>query len=184
MAGFGGQGLMFLGKLTVQTMMDEGMHVTYFPSYGAEVRGGTANCHVIVSSDEIASPVVEMADTLVVMNQPSYERFKTRLSPDGALLANVSLIELTDPPPAEYILEIPATRIATDLGDVRCANMTMMGAYNQMRSFVPIEKLIEQMKRAFGEGKSAIWDLNAKALEVGRDLAREQLAASSQSSTT
>ncbi|MFO7899550.1 MAG: 2-oxoacid:acceptor oxidoreductase family protein, partial [Planctomycetota bacterium] len=66
MAGFGGQGLMFLGKLTVKTMMDEGMQVTYFPSYGAEVRGGTANCHVIVSSDEIASPMVEEADTLVV----------------------------------------------------------------------------------------------------------------------
>ena len=177
MAGFGGQGLMFMGKLTAKVMMDEGMSVTYFPSYGAEVRGGTANCNVIVSSDEIASPMVELADTLVVMNQPSYERFKTRLQPDGVLIINSSLIEAADPPPAKIVLEVPATQMASDLGDVRCANMVMMGVYNVVRDFVPFDNLIEHMKAAFGERKSKIWDLNAKAIEAGREFAQAQAIA-------
>jgi len=175
MAGFGGQGLMFMGKLVAKTMMDEGLYVTYFPSYGAEVRGGTANCHIIVSSDEIASPIVEVADTLLVMNQPSYERFKTRVAPDGVVLVNVSLVDPVDPPAAKMILDVPATQTASDLGDVRVANMVMMGAYNAVRKFVPFEKLLAQMKGAFGEKKSGIWDLNAKAVEAGREFAMGHL---------
>jgi 2-oxoglutarate ferredoxin oxidoreductase subunit gamma len=177
MAGFGGQGLMFMGKLTAKVMMDQGMCVTYFPSYGAEVRGGTANCNVIVSSDEIASPMVGLADTLVVMNQPSYERFKTRLQPDGVLIVNSSLIEPGDRPPAKMVLEVPATQMASDLGDVRCANMVMMGVYNVVRDFVPFDNLIEHMKAAFGERKSNIWDLNASAIEAGRDFAQANVGA-------
>ncbi len=174
-AGFGGQGLMFMGKLTTKIMMHEGLHVTYFPSYGAEVRGGTANCHVIVSSDEIASPVVEEADTLVTMNQPSYERFKTVLAPHGAMLANTSLIRMTDPPKAKTTLEVPATQMASDLGDVRAANMIMMGAYNAVREFVPFDNLVEQMKAAFGERKAAVWELNTRAIAAGRKFTQEQL---------
>ena len=174
-AGFGGQGLMFMGKLTIKMMMDHGHHVTYFPSYGAEVRGGTAKCQIIISSDEIASPIVEVADTLVIMNQPSYEKFKAQLSPDGVLLANASLVRATDPPPARMILEVPATQMASDLGDVRGANMVMMGVYNVVRDFVPFDELIEQMKRAFGEAKSSVWDFNARAVEAGREFARQHL---------
>jgi len=174
-AGFGGQGLMFLGKLTIKTLMDEGFHVTYFPSYGAEVRGGTAKCQIIISSDEIASPIVEAADTLVLMNQPSYEKFKPQLAPDGVMLANSSLVRVTDPPAARILLEVPATQMATDLGDVRCANMIMMGAYNAIRDFVPVDRLIAQMKEAFGEGKAAIHGLNAKAIQAGRDFASEHV---------
>ncbi len=171
MAGFGGQGLMFMGKLTAKMMMDEGLHVTYFPSYGAEVRGGTAHCNVVVSTDEIASPVVEEADTIIVMNQPSYEKFKPRLLPGGVALVNASLVEPSDPPPAKLLLEIPATQIASDLGSVRAANMVVMGAYNAIRELVPFDTLIEQMKVAFGEGKAALFDLNIQALEVGREFA-------------
>ena len=170
-AGFGGQGLMFLGKLTAKIMMDEGLRVTYFPSYGAEVRGGTANCHVIISSEEIASPMVEEADTLVMMNQPSYERFRPRLAPEGILLINSSLVNATNPPQAKLILEVPATQMASDLGDVRVANMVMMGVYNVIRDFAPFDKLIEQMKKAFGESKAAIHDINTRAIEAGRKFA-------------
>ncbi len=175
MAGFGGQGLMFMGKLTAQMMMEEGFHVTYFPSYGAEVRGGTANCHVIVSSDEIASPMVEEADTLVLMNQPSYERFKALLVPGGVALVNCSLTQAENPPPAGVILEIPATQMAADLGDVRVANMVMMGAYNEIRRFVPFDVLVRQMQSAFGEGKAKIWKINADAAAAGRDHASQCL---------
>jgi 2-oxoglutarate ferredoxin oxidoreductase subunit gamma len=172
MAGFGGQGLMFMGKLTTKMMMDEGLYVTYFPSYGAEVRGGTAHCHVIVSSDEIASPVVDEADTIVVMNQPSYEKFKSHLSPGGVALVNASLIEAADPPPEVMLLDVPATQTASDLGNVRVANMVMMGAYNAVRNFVPFDTLIKQMKSAFGESKAAVFDLNIEAIEAGRECAK------------
>ena len=172
MAGFGGQGLMFMGKLTAKMMMDEGLCVTYFPSYGAEVRGGTAHCHVVVSSEEIASPVVEEADTLVLMNQPSYEKFRDRLAPDGIALLNTSLVDANAPPPAKLVLEVPATQMASDLGSVRSANMVMMGAYNALRKFVPFDKLIEQMKAAFGKGKAAVFELNTQAIEAGREFVR------------
>jgi 2-oxoglutarate ferredoxin oxidoreductase subunit gamma len=177
LAGFGGQGLMSMGKLTAKMMMDKGLCVTYFPSYGAEVRGGTANCHVIVSSDEIASPIVDLADTLVVMNQPSYDRFKMRLQADGVFLINSSLIIPADPPPAKILLEVPATQIASDLGDVRSANMVMMGAYNVIRDFVPFDDLIQAMQAAFGPGKKKIWALNAQAIEAGRQFALDHVTA-------
>jgi len=174
-AGFGGQGLMFMGKLTAKMMMDEGLSVTYFPSYGAEVRGGTAKCHVIVSSDEIASPMVEQADTLIIMNQPSWERYKVQLAPDGVGLINASLVQPTDPPPAKRLVEVPVTQMASDMGDVRCANMVMMGVYNVLREFVPFDTLIAAMQQAFGERKSGIWDLNAQAIEAGREFAKANL---------
>jgi 2-oxoglutarate ferredoxin oxidoreductase subunit gamma len=176
-AGFGGQGLMSLGKLTAKLMMDEGLHVTYFPSYGAEVRGGTAKCHVIVSADEIASPMVEQADTLIIMNQPSWEKYRSFLAPDGIALLNVSMMTPDDPPPAKLLLEVPATRIATDLGDVRCANMVMMGAYNIVRELVPFDKLVAAMQQSFGERKKSIWAINEQAIEAGREFAREHTVA-------
>ena len=173
MAGFGGQGIMLMGKLVAKIMMDEGLCVTYLPSYGAEVRGGTANCHVIVSSEPIASPVIDEADTLIVMNQPSYDRFKGVVAPGGAALINSSLVSTADPVHAGTILQVPATQIAIDLGDVRVANMVMMGAYNALRDFVPFDKLIAHMKDAFEGKKPAILDLNATAIEAGRAFARE-----------
>jgi len=177
MAGFGGQGLMFMGKLTAKMMMDQGFYITYFPSYGAEVRGGTAHCHVIVSSDEVPSPVVDQADTLIIMNQPSYEKFRSRLSPQGIMLVNSSLVEAADPPPAAMLLDVPATQMASDFGSVRIANMIMMGAYNAVRDFLPLDTLIEQMKNAFGPNKSAVFDLNIKAIEAGREFVSERVNA-------
>jgi len=167
MAGFGGQGLMFMGKLVAKMMMDEGLYVTYFPSYGAEVRGGTANCHVVVSDEPIASPTVDVATTIIVMNQPSYEKFRGRLEPDGVALVNSSLVALAEPLPAGRVIEIPATQRASDLGDVRVANMVMLGAYNTVRQFVPMEKLVEHMKDAFGQRKSGVWEINTKAIQAG-----------------
>ncbi len=177
MAGFGGQGLMFMGKLTAKMMMDEGLYVTYFPSYGAEVRGGTAHCHVIVSSDEIPSPVASEVDTLITMNQPSYEKFRSHASPEGVILVNSSLATATDPPPVATLLDIPATQMAADLGSVRVANMIMMGAYNAVRNLLPFDKLTEQMKNAFGQNKAAIFDINIKAIEAGRDFVSELVSA-------
>lgn len=172
MAGFGGQGLMFMGKLVVQTMMIEGENVTYFPSYGAEVRGGTAHCHTIVSSDEIYSPVVEEATTLVIMNRPSLEKFAPRLLPGGIMLLNSSMVTLPEGMDVQgRVYEIPATQAASELGDVRVGNMIMMGAYNHFRKLVPVETLFARLAEALPGRKAQMLDLNKAAIVKGAELA-------------
>jgi len=145
MAGFGGQGMMLLGKLLAAVAMDEGREVTFFPSYGAEVRGGTAHCHVVISDEPIYSPIVERADSLIIMNQPSYGKFRPRLKPGGLLLLNTSM---ADPDPAQergspcVYLSIPATDTANQLGNVRVANVVMLGAYAAVRPVLPSRAIL------------------------------------------
>lgn len=179
LAGFGGQGIMMMGKLFASMMMDEGKSVLYFPSYGPEVRGGTANCNVIISDEPIASPVIEVADTIIVMNQPSYEKFKSFLSPDGVALINSSLVHTTEPLKAKLVLEAPVTQIAADLGDVRAANMVMTAIYNEVKGFVPFEKLSQRVVNMLGSKKKdpKLVELNMKALEAGRKFAAEHATA-------
>ena len=132
MAGFGGQGVMLIGKTYAGSAMHAGKEVTFFPSYGAEVRGGTAHCHIIVSDGPIYSPMVELADSLIIMNQPSYEKFRQRLRPEGLLLLNSSMAQMDKAREAEsqaLALAIPATELANELGNVRVANVIMLGVY-------------------------------------------------------
>ncbi|MHC4711850.1 MAG: 2-oxoacid:acceptor oxidoreductase family protein [Planctomycetota bacterium] len=169
-AGAGGQGLMTLGKLLALAAMNEGFNVTWYPSYGAEVRGGTAHCHVVISDDEIISPLVEEASVLMIMNRPSLSRFSPRLSDGGLLVLNTSLVER----PEELsgtVLAVEATDIANNLRDIRVANAAMLGALNESRRFVSDDAV----KRAFEEllpGKQAVIDVNLRAYEEGRKAAR------------
>jgi len=172
MAGWGGQGVMTLGKLLAWTMMQDGKEVTYFPSYGAEVRGGTAHCHVVVSDDPIHSPIVEVADSLLVMNQPSYEKFCGRLRDGGLLLLNSSLIE-DRPADGGRVLSMPATAIAGELGSVRVANSVMLGAYNHVRGFAAPEKLLAAIDRALTGPKAALREINHSAFRRGEKIATE-----------
>jgi len=169
-AGFGGQGVMLLGKLIAQTMMNDGKSVTYFPSYGSEVRGGTAHCHVILSSDEIYSPVVEVADTVLVMNEPSYRKFRGLLRPDGLLLVNSSLVHNPEAQNAT-IVRIPATDVGNELGNVLAANMVMLGAYNHLRSFLPVETFLACLKESLTGRKASLYELNKSAVLRGAELA-------------
>lgn len=166
-AGFGGQGVMFAGKLIVALTADQHEYVTYFPSYGAEVRGGTANCHVIISDQEIASPLVEQADTLMVMNQMSVERFAPRLLPGGLALVNSSLASPDGLPGA---VKLPATEIADSLGNVRAANMVMLGAYVRRNPLLELSAVKQALPAALGKGKQDLIELNQKALQAGYDL--------------
>ena len=167
MAGFGGQGLLFMGKLLAEMMMEKDFHVTWFPSYGAEVRGGTCNCHVIVSDEEIFSPVVERATTLGIMNEPSYTRFAPRLEPNGLLLLNTTMVPSVDAKSDPRIFPIPVTDLAAELGNVRVANMIMMGAYNRLRSLMTPEELLRGVKAALTGSKAKLFDLNRRAAECG-----------------
>ncbi len=169
--GFGGQGIIFLGKLLAQAMMDEGRHVSYFPAYGPEVRGGRANCHVIIASDEILCPIVEQPDALLMMNQISWDYFAPWLKPDGLAVLNSSMVEAAAKAPGQQIVPIPASSIANDLGDVRVTNMVMLGAYNHLRGLLPLDRLLEHVRAALGVAKAALFDLNRRAVERGIEAA-------------
>ena len=127
-AGAGGQGILFLGKAIAQAGMIEGKHVTWFPSYGAEMRGGTANCTVILSDEMIGSPVVQTPDILIAMNRASLEKFQPSLKKEGLLFFDSSLINGVALRNAVIPVGVPATKIADTIGDTKAANMVMLGA--------------------------------------------------------
>lgn len=170
-AGFGGQGVLFLGKLLAQAMMHEGKHVTYFPSYGPEVRGGRANCHVIISPDEIFSPIITEADTVFAMSQPAWDFFATHLRPDGLAILNTSIVDPGGRHDPGRSVAVPATEVANELGDVRVANMAMLGAYNARRTLLSPDALLEHLAAALGERKATLFELNRQAIHKGMEAA-------------
>ncbi len=177
LAGFGGQGLMLLGKLLCFVEMHRDLHVTYIPSYGAEMRGGTANCSVIISEDPIASPLVSQATTVVVMNQPSCEKFKNRVAPGGYLFVNSSLVEMAGPPEGINIVEVPATEMAAELGDVRNANMIMLGVMNYLKQFADNEFIWAQFPDFLGPAKVKLIDSLKAGMLKGQEYAKKHLTA-------
>lgn len=166
LAGFGGQGMMLLGKLLAQAAMADGKQVTYFPSYGTEVRGGTAVYHLIVSNEEIFSPIIEEADTLIVMNQPSYQKFKGMLKPNGLLLLNTSMIKVNNTPDAT-IYKVQATEIASKLGNVLVSNIVMLGAYLAIKKLFSADLILDQLQAMLKGKKGNLLAINKKALESG-----------------
>ncbi len=175
LAGWGGQGMILLGKLVANVMMNEGKVVTYFPSYGAEVRGGTAHCHVMYSDQPIYSPIAEQAETMVIMNQPSYTRFHSRLTPKGTLLINTSMIHEEEPHPDATVLRFDATREANRIGDVRVGNMLMLGAVRAATECAPREAIEDVLRRTLTGRKADLLALNLKALVRGEELALAEL---------
>jgi 2-oxoglutarate ferredoxin oxidoreductase subunit gamma len=128
-AGFGGQGVLMMGYSYAHAAMNEGYFVTYLPSYGAEVRGGSANCTVAVSDEEIASPIASQPDYLVIMNQPSLFTFQNRVAPKGSIFMNSSIIQARPTRDDVTIHEIPLAEIAASLGNPRGQNIIMIGAF-------------------------------------------------------
>jgi len=166
-AGFGGQGIMLLGKLIASAGMYEGRHVTFIPSYGAEVRGGTAHCNVIISNEEIASPVVACPDTALVMNHPSLAKFGPRVKPNGLLLVNSTLV--VEPPTRTdvQVVMVPATGSADDLGAIQVANMVMLGAYLACRPVVESGTIVDVLRRILPKRRQHLIGINEQAIEAG-----------------
>jgi len=169
MAGSGGQGIMFAGTLLAHAAMEEGLNVTYFPSYGAEMRGGTANCTVIISDDNIGSPVVTNPSTLLAMNESSLQGFAPKVRRNGLIIVNSSLLKKEIGIGDIEVLEIPATELAERLGDKRVANMVILGAYIKRRKVVPLKRTIECLEKVLGEGREDLIELNKKALRKGEE---------------
>ena len=168
-AGFGGQGVLSMGLGLAQAAMVEGKYVTYLPSYGVEVRGGTANCTVAISDEEIASPVASAPEFVVVMNQPSLIRFQNQVQSGGVLFFNSSLIKAEVSRGDIELIGIPASRIAEGLGSPRSANMVMMGAFIKKSNLVSMATLIEGLKGTL-KNKTKLIAVNRKALMAGYDL--------------
>jgi len=174
-AGFGGQGILFLGKVLAQAAMDEGHHVAYFPSYGPEVRGGRANCHVTVSSDEIDSPMIVQADVVLAMSQIAWDFFSPRLKPDGLAVLNDSMVSAADARGPQRIVAVPATAVADQLGDVRTTNMVMLGAYNHVRRLLAPQGVLDSLRMTLSARKAELYDLNRRAVEKGIEAAEAAL---------
>ena len=170
MAGFGGQGVIFMGKLLAYLGMQEGHQVTYIPSYGAEVRGGTANCTVIISSEEIASPLSPHPSTAIVMNKPSLDKFEPRIKREGLLILNSSLISREANRDDLEIMEVPATEIAMRLGNSRVANMVALGAYMARKKVVSLGTALDHLRDVLPERSHHLLDINKKALKEGAKL--------------
>lgn len=172
MAGFGGQGVMLMGQLLTYAGMLEGKSVSWLPSYGPEMRGGTANCMVIVSEKEVASPLVTEPTALIAMNLPSLRKFEGRVRTGGLIIYNSSLIE--DKPTRDDIdvIAVPCNDIATELGSSRIANMVALGAYIAYSQAVNMDSIIESLKKALPERRQHLIPLNEKALERGAEIVR------------
>jgi 2-oxoglutarate ferredoxin oxidoreductase subunit gamma len=168
MAGFGGQGLMFIGKLLAYSAMKAGKRVTWMPSYGPAMRGGTANCTVVISDEEIGSPVITAPQALIIMNNPSLEAFEPRLQPQGLLLLNTSMITRAVTRKDVETVPVRANEIAADAGEKRAANMVMLGAYVARTNIVSKEVVLVGLKELFGK-KPAVLEANARAFEKGME---------------
>jgi 2-oxoglutarate ferredoxin oxidoreductase subunit gamma len=172
-SGFGGQGVLSMGYTIANTAMLEGRYVTYFPSYGVEVRGGTANCTVVVSDEEIASPVASDPEFVVAMNQPSFTRFQNILSSGGLMCVNSSIVNVSSARGDIEILAVPTTELAEKLGTSKIANMIMLGAFIRASDIVSFEFMVKHLSEILGEGKSKLTKLNREALETGFNYVKE-----------
>jgi len=169
-AGFGGQGVLLAGKLLAYAGMIEGKQVTWFPSYGAEIRGGTANCTVIISSDEIGSPVVQNPSAMLIFNDASFKRFENRIKSGGQLFLNTSLVHEQSTRSDITTIEVPANDIADDLGDSRIANMVMLGAFLKKTGVVALDSVVAALKQVLPSRRHSLIPLNVIAIQHGAEL--------------
>lgn len=173
-AGFGGQGVMAIGKLLAYAGMLENKEVSWLPSYGPEMRGGTANCDVMVSDTMIGSPVISNdATAAIIMNLPSLKKFEGEVMPGGKIIINKSLIDEETTRKDVDAYYIPANELAAELGNSKVSNMIMLGAYLELTKAVGIEAVLEAFLKVFGENKANVIPINRAALLKGGELVRK-----------
>jgi 2-oxoglutarate ferredoxin oxidoreductase subunit gamma len=171
-AGFGGQGVMSMGQLLAYAGMLENKQVAWIPSYGPEMRGGTANCAVTISNMEISSPLVTEPSVCIVMNKPSLEKFEPTIKTGGLLFINSSLIDTKPQRQDIRFYEIPANKIANEIGNSKVANMVMLGAVLQIIKAVDPESILESLRKVLPSSRHNLIPLNAQALEKGAAIVR------------
>ena len=169
MAGFGGQGLLLIGKMLAYAGMREGKEVSWLPSYGPEMRGGTANCTVVISDRPVGSPVIQSPNAVVAMNLPSLDKFEPDVRSGGLLIINTSLINRGSTRDDLTVVNVPANEIANELGNRRGANMVALGAYLGATEAVSVDGIIEVIRETFA-AKPGVIDVNITALQRGHEI--------------
>jgi len=166
-SGFGGQGIVSAGILLAQAGITAGKKVSWFPSYGSEMRGGTANCSVVIASDEVYTPIVTAPDTVIVMNEPSLPKFEPMLKKGGLLIINSSLVNSKPQRKDIKVLNVPCNDIAQKLGNLKVANLVALGAFAAATAAVGIDAISKAMQTVFKRATPEMLELNKKALEAG-----------------
>ncbi|MEW5744144.1 MAG: 2-oxoacid:acceptor oxidoreductase family protein [Nitrospirota bacterium] len=166
-AGSGGQGILFLGRLMAHAALLDGREVTWFPSYGAEMRGGTANCTVVISDAMIGSPVVRNPDILIAMNQASFHRFSSRILPGGIVLYDLSLVAAEPPRGDIEMVPVPASELAASLNSTKSANMVMMGAFSAATGAAPLAAICAALEETTPRAKRESLPLNKELITKG-----------------
>ena len=166
-AGFGGQGVLLIGQILAKAAMDEGKNVSWMPSYGPEMRGGEANCAVVINDEPIGSPLVTEPPVAVVMNLPSMEKFEPTIAKDGIMLYNSSLIDALPKRKDIKTIAVPCNEIAAELKNDRVANMVMLGALIGATNILTIDAVMGALGEIFGEGRAHLLPLNRTAIEKG-----------------
>ena len=169
-AGFGGQGIMLMGQILAQAAMEEGLEVVWIPSYGPEMRGGTAYCTVVAGDRSIGSPIIRNPQHLVAMNRPSLEKFAPAVRPGGVIFINGSIISIDAGRDDVDVLRVPILEIAKELGNLKAANMVALAAFVARSKIINFDTLVTAVKLKFAK-KKGLMPLNMKALEAGRKAA-------------
>ena len=170
-AGFGGQGVMLIGNLLAQAGMEHGLEVSFIPVYGAEMRGGTANCTVVLDEHPIGSPLVREPLSTIILNEPSLDKFQPRLRADGVQIVNASLVDEKLLDAARRSVYIPANDMAHELGNVKMANMVALGAWLKATQTLPLNVVEDALNRVVSAHYAKLISVNAKALEAGYNFA-------------
>lgn len=168
-AGFGGQGIMLMGKLLAECGMRAGYNVTWLPSYGAEVRGGTAHSMVRISREKIASPTISRPTTCIVMNKPSLMKFMDTVKSGGVLIINTSMADEIFEKKAVKIAAFPLTKLASEMGNIKVANMIAVGVFVGLKRIFPLETVLEEVGKIF-HSKEDMVSINKKAVKLGYEL--------------
>jgi 2-oxoglutarate ferredoxin oxidoreductase subunit gamma len=172
MGGVGGQGIMVIGNLVAQAAFMENLNVTYIPIYGVEKRGGQADCTVVISNEEIGSPIVGYPQSCVIMSKPSLLKYAPKVKPHGLLLLNSSMVDPKEVPRNDLdLLPIPANEIAKEMKNDRLANMVVIGAFVEKTKVVSLDTLIAALPKAFDEGHHHLIPANTEAIRKGAEYA-------------
>ncbi len=175
-AGFGGQGVLFAGQLLTYAAMDQGLQVTWIPSYGPEMRGGTANCTVVISDEEIGSPMVSRPSAVIAMNLPSLDKYEEKVKEGGLLVVNQSMVDRDVQRNNIKVAMVPANKIAEELGDKRMTNMVLLGALLANMDVLPIAAIEKALQGQLPERNQKLHALNLKALQKGTAFAAAEVA--------
>lgn len=168
-SGFGGQGVISAGYLLAQAGMMEGKEVSFFPAYGAEMRGGTANCSVVVATDEVSTPIVSSPDTVIVFNEPSLAKFEPMVKPGGLLIINSSLVNSKATRKDIKVLYVPCNEVAGELGNAKIMNMVALGAFAAATGAMTIDAIAKALPKVYKKLKPEVIGLNVKALKRGAE---------------